>query len=133
MTSGARRPLPACRVQPGKDIDISAACFTLVVHDCERGLDGRFVSTEVFGYFYMLGKEHDRVLLQTDSIVVPAGSPIAEIAHRATASRNAKLTRKVESLLRANVAGCSCPRNADCPALNEISLLEALESAAGLE
>jgi hypothetical protein len=40
---------PSCPARQGKGTDISAADFTLVVHDCETGPDGQPTATEVFG------------------------------------------------------------------------------------
>lgn len=66
---------PGCPARQGQGTSIGAADFTLVVHDCDTGPDGRAATTEVFGYFRLPGEEHDNDSLETASIVMPALSP----------------------------------------------------------
>jgi hypothetical protein len=132
MTAAQARPLPGCPARVGHGTDISAADFTLVAEDCERGPDGRLTATEVFGYFSL--PEQDACdLLQTASLVVPAGSPVARIAHQVSASPDGALAQKAGAILRSNIARCPCAATAECPALDEVSLLLAMEKAAGAE
>jgi hypothetical protein len=102
---GQTRPLPGCPAWQGKGTEISTAGFTLVVQDCERGSDGRPTATEIFGYFQLPEQDADD-LLQTASIVVPAGSPIAQMAHQISASPDGTLAQQAGAMLRGNVAGC---------------------------
>jgi hypothetical protein len=69
--------------------------------------------------------------VQTASFVVPAGSPIARMAHQVNA--DSTLTRTAAAVLRSNVVHCPCTDRAGCPALNEMSLLLAMEQATGSE
>jgi hypothetical protein len=132
MIAAQARPLPGCPARVGHGTDISAADFTLIVEDCHGGPEGQLTATEVFGYFSL--PEQDACdLLQTASIVVPAGSPIARIAYRVSASPDGALVQKAGAILRSNIARCACAATAECPALNEVSLLLAMEKAAGAE
>lgn len=125
----SRRPLPGCPAQHGKGTDISAADFILVVHDCECDRDGRPTTTEAFGYFRLPGDEHENDVLLTAGFEVPVGSPIARMAHQVSADTTGALIHIVGTMLRGNVAHCPCADKAECPALNEIRLLEAMECA----
>jgi hypothetical protein len=129
---GQTRPLPSCPAWHGKGTDISAADFTLIVEDCERGPDGRLTATEVFGYF-RLPDQGAGDLVQTASIVVPVGSPIARLAHQLDTSPDGASAQITGAMLRGNVARCPCTATVECPALNETSLLLAMEKAAGSE
>jgi len=130
MNSSDNGP-PGCPARQGQGTSISAADFTLVVHDCDTGPDGRAATTEVFGYFRLPGEEHDNDSLETASIVMPALSPLACLVHLAGA--DGILTRRAAAMLRSNVTRCPCTARAECPALNEASLLAAIEYAAGSE
>ena len=123
------RPLPGCPARHGEGADASVAGFTLVVEDCERSPAGYPVSTEIFGYFRLPGAAHDNDAVLTADLLVPIGSPIAQLAHHISADADA-LTSKVRDALRASVARCPCTATAECPALDEIRLLEAMEHAA---
>jgi hypothetical protein len=120
------RPPRGCPARYGNGADIRVARFTLVVDDCQLGPDGRPTITEIFGYFYAPGEDHDDVLLTAD-IQVPIGSPIAQLAHRVSADPSR--AQKVGAALRGNVTGCQCPARGQCPALTDIRVLEALEHA----
>jgi len=128
MSHSASRPLPSCPALRQQPASISAARFTLVVEDCEDGPDGRETATDVFAYFHPVREAEDDTL-PTDSIVVPIGSPIADMAHEVGADLSVALALKVEASLRSKIASCECTGRAHCPALSEMSLLEALESA----
>ena len=132
MIAAQARPLSGCPALVGNGTDISAADFTLIVEDCDGGPNGQLTATEIFGYF-SLPEQDTCDLLQTASIVVPAGSPIAQIAYRVSASPDGALAQKAGALLRGNVARCHCAATAECPALNEVSLLLAMEKATGSE
>jgi len=98
--------------------------------DCNSGRDMTPANTEVWGFFRQPGEECDDDALVTASLLVPAGSPIAAMAHQV--SGDELLTRWVEAALRANVRRCrSCRRAgaAGCPALDELRLVEAIERA----
>jgi hypothetical protein len=125
------RPLPGCPARLGGGADVSTAAFVLVALDCERGPDGRLTATEVFGYFWQPGEDHEDDMVQTASFIVPAGSRIAQMAHRVTS--NGTLARSAGAILRGNVANCPRTGGAECPALNEKSLLLAIEQALGAE
>jgi hypothetical protein len=116
----------------GTGTDISTAEFTLVVHDCETDPAEQPTATEVFGFFRLPGDEHDDDSLVTASIVVPAGSPIARMAHQVRTGPDGRLTHKLDAVLRSNVARCPCA-GTGCPALNDISLVLAMEHATGLK
>jgi len=128
-----RRPLSGCPAQQGKGTDIDTADFILVVDDCVTGPDGRMTITEVFGYFRLPGDVHDDDTLQTAVVDVPAGSSIAKIAHQVSADPDGKIPQQAGTILRSNVARCPCTDRDECPALNEIRLLEAIEQAIALE
>jgi hypothetical protein len=123
------QPLPGCPARHGKGADIRAADFILVADDCVTGIDGQPTLTSVFGYFRLPGEEHDDDVLLTGDLEVPARSPIAEIAHRVSADSDCMWT--AGKLLRSNVIHCPCETSDDCPALNEVRLLEAMERAIG--
>lgn len=131
MSHAASRPLPSCPALRQQPASISAARFTLVVEDCEDAPPyGRKTATEVFAYFHPVREAEDDTL-PTDSIVVPIGSPIADMAHEVGADLSVALALKVEASLRSKIASCECTGREHCPALSEMSLLEALESALG--
>jgi len=97
-----------------------------------NGPDGHTPTiTEVFGYFRLPGEVHDDDTLQTAIVDVPAGSPIARMAHQVSTDPDGILTRKAGTMLRSNVARCPCTATDECPALNEIRLLQAIEHAIG--
>ena len=123
-------PCPGCPARHGNGADLSAASFILVVEDCERSPAGYPISTEVFGYFRLPGAAHDNDVVLTAGLLVPVGSPIARLAHHVSASPDGALTGKVRDVLRANVARCPGPPCQDCPALDEVSLVEAIRRAA---
>jgi hypothetical protein len=125
------RPLPGCPARLGNGADASTAAFVLVALDCESGPDGRPTATEVFGYFWQPGEDHEDDMVQTASFTVPAGSRTAKMAHHVTS--NGTLTRSADAILRGNVANCPCTGGAECPALNEKSLLLAIEQALSTE
>jgi hypothetical protein len=127
--SAGVRPLPGCPARRGKGADIRRADFVLVADDCVTGPDGQPTVTDVFGYFRLPGGEHDDDVLLTGGLEVPAGSPIAQIAHRVSADPDRM--RAAGILLRGNVAGCPCVLQGECPALNEVRLLQAMEHAIG--
>ena len=103
------------------------------MHDCETGPDGQPTATEVFGFFRLPGDEHDDDSLVTASIVVPAGSRIARMAHQVSNGPDGRLTHKLDAVLRSNVTRCPCTAGTGCPALNDISLVLAMEHATGLK
>jgi len=133
ITGERTDPLLRCPARLGNGADIRVADFTFVVEDCDTGPDGRPTVTEVFGYFRQPGDEDDDHGMETASIVVPVGSPIARIAHQVGADPKGRLTQKTAAMLRGNVIRCSCTTRAECPALSESSLLLAMEHALGLE
>ncbi len=51
------------------------------------------------------------------------------MAHEVGADLSVALALKVEASLRSKIASCECTGREHCPALSEMSLLEALESA----
>lgn len=125
------RPGPGCPAQHGKGVDLSKAGFTFVADDCEAGTDGEDAITEIFGFFTEPGEDHDDDVLETACLAVPAGSPIAQRAHRVAGDPSGTLTRRAGDLLRGNVAGCPCATTTECPALNKTSLLHAIRHALG--
>jgi hypothetical protein len=110
-------------------VDLRLAVFTLVVDDCGSGTEQLPAATDVFGFFHQPGAEHDEDSLQTGYLEVPRASPIAEMAWRAHADPYA--LSQVEASLRANVAACPCTAAGECPAVDELRLLEAIEHATG--
>lgn len=123
----ARVPPLSCPAQHGKGADIAVSFFTLVVDDCENGRDGLPAKTEAWGYFRQPGEEHDDDALVTADLLVPAGSPIAQMARLVGCEE--MLTERVGAELRRNVERCLCAASAECPALDELRLVEAIEHA----
>jgi hypothetical protein len=123
----ARRPLRGCPAISGQGTEISAASFTLVAEDCEPGPGGQPAETDVFGFWQVPGQDSDD-LIHADGFTVPAWSPVAEIAHKVARSR--RRTRITGELLRARITACPCVRTAECPAFDDIAMLEAIEQAA---
>jgi hypothetical protein len=130
-TPGGIRPRPGCPARHGVGVDLSVADFVLVVDDCEDGPDQQPTMTEVFGYFRVPGKQHDDDAVLTAGLDVPITSPIARLAHQVSADPTGALPRMVGDLLSRNVARCRCTNTAQCPALDELRLLEAMEHAIG--
>lgn len=127
----AKPPCPGCPAVHGNGADLSVAGFTLVADDCQGGPGRQPAKTDVWGFFVLPGPEHDADVVLTAGLLVPAGSPIARLAHRAAASP-ARVAR-AGAVLRGNVARCPCPPGApECPALDEVRLVEAIERAARL-
>jgi hypothetical protein len=126
-TGGTTRPLPHCPAQRGKGADITTADFVLIANDCMTGPDGQPTLTEIFGYFRLPGEEHDDDVLLTAGLDVPHGSPMADMARRISADPDRIKTSG--DMLRSNVVACPCTATDECPALNELRLLEAMERA----
>jgi hypothetical protein len=126
----AVKPGLRCPALYGDGVDMRLAAFTFVVEkDCENGVDQLRAVVEVFGFFCQPGQEHDDDLLQTGCLAVPPGTPIARIACEVSAVPDA--VAQIESILRADIAACPCTTAAECPALTDVRLLEAIEDAAG--
>jgi hypothetical protein len=130
--AGAGRPLPGCPARAGAgSFGVDDAEFVFHAGDCRH--DGEPV-TEVFGFFCPPGwretpnaggDDSDAVL--TAGFEVPAGSPVARLAHLAdTAGGVALIARR----LRADIAECPCTGTDDCAALDELNFLAAIEQAA---
>lgn len=91
--------------------------------------------TEVIGYFRPPGpastdpaEEPD--LVAVAGLEVPAGSPVSRLAWQAFTSRSGPAA--VAQLLRAAILACPCTfPAARCAALDECTLLRAIEKAAG--
>lgn len=111
-------------------VDMRLAEFTFVVEpDCVDGVDELHAVVEVFGFFCQPSEDPDNDLLQTGCLAVPPGSPIARIVGKVNAV--SETVGLIEDILRANIAACPCNTAAECPALNDVRLLEAMEIAAG--
>jgi hypothetical protein len=107
----------------------------LLVEDCCDGPDGATM-TQIFGYFRPDASDDETRddaddALVTGDFLVPVRSPIAMIARQIDADPCGFLAHLVGVALCVNVAHCPCTPAAECPALNEISLLEAMENAIG--
>jgi hypothetical protein len=122
----ARRPLPGCPAIAGQGTDLDTARFTLVAEDCERGPDGRWTMTEVFGWYQAPGQDSGD-LIHVDGFAVPIGTPVALMAHRAARSR--RRTRIVGNVLRESISTCRCAGTGDCPAYDDLAISEAIEIA----
>jgi len=122
-------PPRSCPAQHGNGADIRNSYFMLVVGDCFTGPDGRSASTEIFGFFRLEGEEHDDDALLTACLEVPAGSPAAVLARQVGTGWEGRRIRRVARTLRRNIGQCPCPGSADCPALDEVRLVEAIEHA----
>ncbi len=109
-----------------QDIDIEAWDFTFVVHDCETGRDALPTTTEIFGYFGLAGSDDDEDFMTTASLVVPVGSPIARMAYQV--SREQALIERAAARLSRTARCCRCA-GAECAALDELRLVEAIEHA----
>ena len=126
-TDRTARPLPGCPARAGQGTDVRAASFTFVVEDHPAGRHPAV--TEIFGFYQIPGQDPDD-LVQAAGFEVPAGSPIARLARQVAASP--RRTRVLAAVLRANILSCPCvPADGECPALDEIRLLRAIEHAAG--
>jgi hypothetical protein len=128
-TPAAIWPCPGCPARHGNGTDVSVADFILVVEDCERSPARYPISTEIFGYFRLPGAAHDNDAVLTAGLLVPVGSPIAQLAHHISADPVGALTGRVRDALRANVALCAGQPCHECPALDEVRLLGAMEHA----
>lgn len=117
----------ACPTWHRKARGIDAAGFIFVVEDCERGSDGRNTMTEIFGFFQPTGARGGDVQ-GTASLVVPIGSPIAVMAHQVNHDRRGKSPLRVAAILLKKLDQCGCAQP-ECPALDELSLVEAIEFA----
>jgi len=122
-------PPRRCPAQHGNGADIRTSYFMLVVSDCRTGPDGRPASTEIFGFFRLAGAEHDDDALLTACLEVPAGSPVAVLARQVGTGWKGRRIRRVARTLRRNIGHCPCPGSEDCPALDELRLVEAIEHA----
>ncbi len=122
-------PVPprSCPAQQGNGADITVSYFWFAADDCDTGRGWIPANTEVWGFFRQPGEEHDDDALITAALLVPAGSPIARMAREV--SEDEMLTRWVEATLRVNVRRCQCAPGTECPALNELRLVEAIEHA----
>jgi hypothetical protein len=120
-------PGPRCPARWGEGADVDVADFVLVADDCANGPDWQPTMTEIFGYFRVPGEGHDDDVVLTAGLEVPIRSPIAMLAHHVTADPVGTLPRKVGDLLRQNVIRCPCTSAGECPALDELSLVEAME------
>jgi len=127
------RPGPHCPANAGAGVDVRHARFVLAVDDCINGPDRKPTATEIFGFFAVPGDEHDHDddedVVLTGGLEVPISSPIARLAHHVSA--DALSVARAGDILRRNVADCPCRPCEDCPALTDVKLLEAVESAAG--
>jgi hypothetical protein len=122
-------PPSRCPAQHGKGADIRNSYFMLVVDDCCTGPDGQPSRTEIFGFFRREGEEHDNDALLTACLEVPADSPVAQLARLVGSGWKSRRIRRVARELRRNIEQCPCTATADCPALDEIRLFEAIEHA----
>jgi hypothetical protein len=107
---------------------MAIAAFTLVAEDYPDDGDGA-PFTEIFGIFQSASQDPDDHV-QVPGFDVPAGSPIADLTRRVAA--NPDLTRKAGDHLRAAIVGCSCAARGQCPAFDDLRLLEAIEYATGV-
>lgn len=126
--AGTIRPGPGCPARAGAGADVSIADFILVVDDCENGPDRQPTKTEVWGLFRLPGEEHDDDAVLTGGLEVPITSPIARLARHVGA--RPRRVKRAGAILRRNVTCCPCTATAECPALDEVRLLEAIEHAA---
>jgi hypothetical protein len=115
-----------CPAISGRGTDLDKARFMLVAEDCERGPDELMTLTEVFGFYQVPGQDSDD-LIHADGFAVPAGSPVALMAHKVARSR--RRTRIAGNMLRAAITACPCA-GGGCPAYDDIAILEAIEHAA---
>lgn len=130
MTTAVSRGFRCPALRGNSSVDMRLAEFTFVVEPgCVDGVDELHAVVEVFGFFCEPSEAPDDDLLQTGCLAVPAGSPIARIAGKVNAVSDT--VGLVEDILRANIAACPCNAAAECPALNDVRLLKAIEIAAG--
>jgi len=90
---------------------------------------GHGTITAIWGYFRQPGEDHEDDLLETGCLEVPARSPIARMARQIAADPDA--ASDVEAILRASITACPCTPAAECPAVDEVRLLGAMEHATG--
>ncbi len=122
-------PPRRCPARHGQGADIRNSYFMLVVNDSCTGPDGQPARTEIFGFFRREGEEHDDDALMTACLEVPAGSPVAVLARQVGTGWKGRRIRRVARTLRRNIEQCPCSPGADCPALDEVRLFEAIEHA----
>jgi hypothetical protein len=120
-------PLASCPARYGCGTDIRTAQFTVVAEDFPDDGAGR-PFTQVFGFYRHPGDDPDD-LIQAPGFDIPAGSPIARLAHKVAASP--ELGRAAGDRLRLSVLRCPCDGAGKCPALDDIPLLHAIEHATG--
>ena len=115
------------------DVDISSHDFKLIVTEAPGDPKGPYKITEVFGYFQPEGlgeEEWTDEIAETDTLEVPKGSPIANIAHEVADDASGDAAHVAGEVLRRAVAACSCSYTGDeCPALGRLGLLGAMETA----
>jgi hypothetical protein len=122
----SRKVVPStCPAQVGAGVEISSAIFGFEARTCKQ--DGQPV-TEIFGYFHAPDDDDVESPLQTEALIVPAGSPISRLGLSSSPGR----LEAIAAELRRKVLGCPCIATDRCPALDEMRLLEAMEHAAGL-
>jgi hypothetical protein len=117
------QPPPSCPARVGAGTDMKTAQFTFVA----ESYSGR--ETELFGFWRKPCDDVAEDIVQTADLAVPCGSPIAVLGERVAA--NGRKVGRVDAILRANVARCPCAIVSACPALDEMSLLRAVEDADG--
>jgi hypothetical protein len=106
---------------------MTIAEFTLVAEDYPDD-DGGAPFTEIFGMYHGADQEpEDHV--QVCGFDVPARSPIADLARQVAASQD--LTRLAGDQLRTAITACCCTAPDQCPAFDDLRLLEAIKHATG--
>jgi len=121
----SRKVVPsACPAQVGNGVEISSAIFRFEARPCKE--DGQPV-TEIFAFFLAPDDDDAESPLQTETFVVPAGSPISSLGLSCPPGH----LDAIAAELRRNVLRCPCTLAGRCPALDHLPLLEAIEHAAG--
>lgn len=122
-----------CAAQEGGGVDIGAACFTFMVHECMGGRNGRTEVSEIFGYFREPGTIDDDMrlgdALVTHLLEVRRNSRIARLARQIVSDSTTRPEARVGEVLRVNVLLCPCPGRGVCPAVNKASFIRAMEHA----
>jgi hypothetical protein len=114
--------------------DITSHDFRFVAYDAAEVPNGPRNQTEVFGYFQPAGlgdEEWSEEVVETPEFTVPKDSPISRIAHEIQSDPSGDKAHITGEHLRRAVMECPCTDTTECPALNFINLLQAMEKATG--
>jgi hypothetical protein len=137
MTGPATRPRPGCPARHGTStFSVTSADFSFDVRDFPAGDGTDGTITEITGFFQPPGPagtdpDAEPDLVAVAGFEVPAGSPASRLTWQAFTSHAGPA--RLGQLMRTAILACPCTfPAADCAALDECTLLRAIEQAADL-